>query len=307
LLAGQLDPDGRTWRSSGVLAPHTSYTVTVAALGPGGAPARRSASFSTIQPAGLLSPIILPNDGLTVGVGMPIVVRFKAPVKNKALVTSHLSVTMSQPVEGAWHWFTDREIHYRPRVYWPTGERVELSATLAGLDVGDGVWGDADHTVRFTVGDAHLSTVDTVSHIMTVTSNGQTVRTMNQSAGRTKYPTMNGIHFVWARQQDVLMDSQTVGIPRTSPDGYYEHVYWDVAISLTGEYVHAAPWSLGAQGQSNVSHGCVNLSPADAQWFFGFSRLGDVVQVTGSPRAPTFADGVADWNIAWDQWQAGGA
>jgi lipoprotein-anchoring transpeptidase ErfK/SrfK len=301
-LAGQVDTNGQSWQSGEALAPHSFYTVTIAALGPGGVAYRRSAHFSTLRPVGLLDPSILPSDGLTVGVGMPIVIRFKSPVENQALVTSHLTVAMSNPVGGGWHWFTDREVHYRPQQYWPTGEQVTLTASLAGLDAGAGVWGDANHTVRFTIGDARISTVDTVAHTMTVTSNGQTVRTVNQSAGRTQYPTMNGIHFVWFRQQDVLMDSQTVGIPRNSPDGYYEHVFWDVAISLGGEFVHAAPWSLGAQGRSNVSHGCVNLSPADAQWFFNFSRLGDVVQVTGSPRPPTFGDGVADWNTAWDQW-----
>jgi len=304
-LAGQVDPNGQSWLSGEALAPHSSYTVTVAAIGPGQVAYRRSAHFTTLQPVGLLDPLILPDDGLTVGVGMPIVIRFKSPVQNRDLVTSHLSVVMSDPVEGAWHWFTDRELHYRPQQYWPTGEQVSLTASLAGLDVGGGVWGDANRAVHFTVGDSHISTVDTVAHTMTVTSNGQAIRTMNQSAGRTQYPTMNGIHFVWFRQQDVLMDSQTVGIPRNSPDGYYEHVFWDVAISLGGEFVHAAPWSLGAQGRSNVSHGCVNLSPADAQWFFGFSRLGDVVHVTGSPRQPTFGDGVADWNTPWDQWVAG--
>jgi hypothetical protein len=100
----------------------------------------------------------------------------------------------------------------------------------------------------------------------------------------------------------VVMDSATVGIPRNSPDGYYEKVNWNVQITTGGEYVHAAPWSVKQQGVNNVSHGCVNASPADAQWFFGLSRMGDIVQVTGSPRAPTAKDGSADWNTPFSQW-----
>jgi lipoprotein-anchoring transpeptidase ErfK/SrfK len=132
------------------------------------------------------------------------------------------------------------------------------------------------------------------------------VRSVPISAGRTKYPTMGGVHIVLYKSYDVIMDSQTVGIPRNSPDGYYEHVFWDVAISNGGEFVHAAPWSVGAQGNSNVSHGCVNLSPADATWFYGFSTLGDVVEVVGSPRPPSDDAGTLDWRLPWEQWAQGG-
>jgi lipoprotein-anchoring transpeptidase ErfK/SrfK len=123
------------------------------------------------------------------------------------------------------------------------------------------------------------------------------------SAGRDQYPTMTGTHIALYRQSDVLMDSSTVGIPRNSPDGYYEHVYFDVAITDGGEFVHAAPWSTGSQGRSNVSHGCVNLSNADAEWFFNFSHMGDVINVVNGPRGPELGDhGVMDWNTSWDKW-----
>ena len=137
---------------------------------------------------------------------------------------------------------------------------------------------------------------------MTVTSNGAVVRTVPQSSGREKYPTMGGVHIALEKSQHVVMDSETVGIPRNSPDGYREDVYWNVAITNGGEYVHAAPWSTGAQGNRNVSHGCVNLSTSDATWFYGFSRVGDIIQVVGSPRSPTGDAGTADWNMPWEQW-----
>ena len=111
-----------------------------------------------------------------------------------------------------------------------------------------------------------------------------------------------------SKEQDKLMDSSTVGIPRNSPDGYYEHVFWSVRISNSGEFVHAAPWSVGSQGRANVSHGCVNMSTENAQWFFKLARPGDVVTVTGSPKKPnSWTLGVADWNISWSRWREGSA
>jgi lipoprotein-anchoring transpeptidase ErfK/SrfK len=299
-----LAPDSATqaWRSSDALTPSTLYRLAVDAMGPDGVLVHRFMTFSTRTPVGLLSPSVEPNNGETVGVAMPIVVRFAAPVANKAAVLQHMTVQTSVPVSGSWHWFGPREVHYRPQSYWPSGEKVTVTAALNRVDAGGGVWGDADKTVSFTVGDAHKSLIDTLAHTMTVTNNGAVVRTMNQSSGRPKYPTMNGVHFVWGKQQDVFMDSATVGIPRNSADGYAEHVFWNVAITTGGEYVHSAPWSVDAQGHDNVSHGCVNLSPDDAKWFYGFSRKGDIVEVTGSPRQPTARDGSADWNMTWAQW-----
>jgi hypothetical protein len=119
---------------------------------------------------------------------------------------------------------------------------------------------------------------------------------------------MNGAHLVIGKQQSVIMDSATNGIPRDSPDGYYETVYWDVAISAGGEYVHAAPWSVGQQGRINVSHGCVNLSPDNATWFFNFTQRGDIVNVVGTGRAPEQGDvAMKDWNMPWAYWLGGSA
>ena len=308
-VPGSISPDGHRWQSSVLLAPDTRYRVIVQASLARGLIDRdlfgRRTSFTTLRPSALLSPTITPAEGQTVGVGMPIALRFKTPIANRAAVTQALSVTPSIPMEGAWRWVNPREIHFRPRQYWPAGEHVTVAAKFAGLDAGNGVWGDADRTLHFTVGDAHVTTVDTNGHTMTVTSNGAPVRTVPISAGRTKYPTMGGVHIVLYKSYDVLMDSETVGIPRNSPDGYYEHVFWDVAISNGGEYVHAAPWSVGAQGNSNVSHGCVNLSPSDATWFYGFSVPGDVVEVVGSSRPPSDDAGTVDWKVPWEQWTQG--
>ncbi|HLY82836.1 MAG TPA: Ig-like domain-containing protein [Acidimicrobiales bacterium] len=305
VIPGSVDATGLSWQSTSGLAPKTKYTVTAKAAGLTGPPVEQSSAFTTLTPKTILSTTVFPTQGLTVGIGEPIQLRFNHSVVNKAAVVAALQVTESVPVPGGWHWFSDKELHFRPQTYWPANEQVTLTANLQGVDAGNGVWAAASQTINFTVGNAQVSTADVASHVMTVTSNGQVVKTMPLSAGRNQYPTMNGVHIALYRQQDVLMDSQTVGIPRDSPDGYYEHVFWDVAITDGGEFVHAAPWSTGAQGRSNVSHGCINLSVANATWFFGFSHVGDIIQVTGSPRAASLTDhGTMDWNLPLDQWTA---
>jgi lipoprotein-anchoring transpeptidase ErfK/SrfK len=184
---------------------------------------------------------------------------------------------------------------------------VTLRTRLAGTDAGDGVWGVADRTVRFRIGQRRVSVVDVRTHRMRVVSGGRTLRVLPVSTGRERYPTTNGGHFVVSKTKDELMDSSTVGIPRDSPGGYYEHVAWSVRISNSGEFVHAAPWSTGSQGRANVSHGCVNLSTANAAWYYGLTRRGDVVEVRGSPKRPGSSFGVADWNMSWRAWLAGSA
>jgi lipoprotein-anchoring transpeptidase ErfK/SrfK len=307
-VAGVLAPGGDTWSSSpGALAPTTSYTVLVVGKTSSGKTVQQQASFTTLQPVATLTTDIEPTSG-TVGVGMPIVIKFNQPVADKAAVQRALVVQMSTPVLAAWNWISAKEVRYRPQAYWPTGEHVTLSSNLAGVDAGNGIWGVTSRTVGFTVGDAHISTVDINAHMMTVTNNGQVVQTFKDSAGRDKYPTMGGVHIALSKESDVLMDSQSVGIPRNSPDGYYEHVASDVNISDGGEFVHAAPWSVGQQGNSNVSHGCVNLAPDNALWFFNFSQRGDIVNVVNSPRPPELGDsGTIDWNTPWAKWVAGSA
>jgi lipoprotein-anchoring transpeptidase ErfK/SrfK len=306
-VAGTLAPFGRSWTSTATLYLARGYKVTAEITGVKNTktkrPVVRTSAFSTIRPAGLLGPQITPGDHQTVGVGQPIIVHFNSPVANRNAITGLLTVSMSKPVDGAWHWFGPKEVHYRPKDYWPPGEQISVVAKLTNVEAGNNIWGEVDRTVNFAIGDAHVSTVDTDAHTMTVTTNGAVVRTLPQSSGREKYPTMSGVHVVLDKAQHVVMDSATVGIPVNSPDGYKEDVFWNVAITDGGEYVHAAPWSVGAQGSRNVSHGCVNLSTSDATWFYNFSRPGDIVTVVGSSRAPSSSDpGTMDWNIPWEQW-----
>ncbi len=249
---------------------------------------------------------MFPNGGLTVGVAQPIVVRFDHFVDDaaaRAAVLSHFTIIESRPVPGGWHWFNDRELHFRPKSFWPTGEKITIVADFDGWNAGAGRWGQGGVLTQFSTGHARVSIANLATDKMTVTDNGKVVATYPFSGGKPTDPTMNGTHIVLDRESVVRMISSTNGIPVNSPDGYDELVYSDVHISDSGEYVHAAPWSVASQGRTNVSHGCINLSPADALSFFAFSRVGDVVAVVGGPRPPARGDhGVMDWETSWDQW-----
>ena len=304
-LFGTLSSSGKRWESNGSLVPGASYRVTAMVSGSPGVTAQPTSTFRTVTPVASVRATVFP-DGLTVGVAQPIVIRFDhfiADAAARAAVLQRFTVTESRPVPGGWHWFSNRELHLRPKVFWPVGEKVTVASDLNGWNAGDGMWGEGTARAQFTIGPAHVAVADLATHQMTVTDNGRLVATYPFSGGRDMYPTMNGVHIVLDRESVVHMVSSTNGIPVDSPDGYDELVYSDVHITDSGEYVHAAPWSVDSQGRDNVSHGCINLSSADALAFFTFSRVGDVVMVNGGPRPPARGDhGVMDWSTDWNQW-----
>ena len=303
-LTGSLNGRATRWTSAGALGATSTYQVTAVVRGRSGATGTATSSFTTLTPTAWVGASVWPDSGLTVGVGQPIVVRFTQPIvtpSSRQSVLAFLHLSLSDPVAVGAYWFSPTELHLRPQSPWPSGEQISFSDSLGGWDAGSGEWGQGAASVTFTIGDAKISTANLATHQMTVTDNGQVVATYPISAGRDQYPTMNGVHLVLDRESQVHMISSSVGIPVNSPDGYDEIVYWDVHISDSGEYVHAAPWSVGAQGNSNVSHGCINVSPTDAEQFFNFSRVGDIVYVVGGPRPPVPGDhGVMDWSTPWE-------
>jgi lipoprotein-anchoring transpeptidase ErfK/SrfK len=302
-VAGRVSATRDTWQSTGTLAYGATYRVTALVAGAGNASAKLTTTFRTIAPAATVTASVFPSDGLNVGVGQPIVFRFDHDITSDAAradLLRHLDVTESKPVLAGWHWFSDTELHFRPKDYWPANEKIAVTWDLRGWNAGAPMWGDGQGVVHFTVGDARISYANLATHRMTVTDNGRVVATYPISGGKPTDPTMNGVHLVLDRSSVVRMNSATNGVPVNSADGYDELVYWDVHISDSGEYVHAAPWSTGSQGVANVSHGCINLSDANAQAFFDFSRVGDVVLVGGGPRPPAVGDhGVMDWDTVW--------
>ena len=300
------DPAVDVWTPETPLAYGTTYTLTATAEGEGAEPVEAATTFTTVTPRTRLTPSIGPLDGQTVGVGMPIRVYFREPVVDKAAVERNLKVTSSTPTDGVWNWFSDTEVHFRPSQYWPADTDVTLDADLYGVDLGNGVWGETDRTVSFSIGERHVSIADASTHQMEVYDGDQLVQTWPMSAGSPDNPSYNGAHVVTEMNADRVMDSSTYGVPVDSPGGYRTPVKWAVRISDSGEFVHAAPWSVAQQGRENVSHGCINLSTERAAWFFDFSQPGDVVEIRGSS-AGTLRSDVYDWTIPWEEWKAGSA
>jgi lipoprotein-anchoring transpeptidase ErfK/SrfK len=302
-------PGTQVWTPETPLAYGASYTLTATATNADDEETKASSTFTTVDPETLSTPSIGPLDGMVVGVGMPIRVYFDAPVADKAAVESHLQVTSSNPTDGVWSWLNDAEVHFRPSAYWPANTEVTLDANLYGVDFGEGVWGEKDRSVSFTIGDRHVSIADAGTHTMTVYDGDQVVQTYPISAGGPDFPSRNGAHVVTELNRDRIMDSSTYGVPVDSPNGYRTPVEYAVRLSNNGEFVHAAPWSVAQQGYENVSHGCINMSTERAAWFFDFSQPGDVVEIVNSI-GPTLsaADGdIYDWAIPWEEWQAGSA
>ncbi|MDT7573014.1 MAG: hypothetical protein QOE05_3188 [Actinomycetota bacterium] len=312
-----LDPDGTavegvvtggvSWQSAAQsLLPAATYKVTATVLDKAGEPRAMTLAVHTTPAARVLHAALSPGDGKVVGVGMPVMVTLDHPVKSvvdRAALVARLSVTTTPAVPGAWHWMDDSTLHYRGPTYWAAGTRISVAANLRRLQLSDGTWGSGVRRTAFKVGDAVIATVDVNRHIMVVRRNGQVLRTVKVSTGRKEYPTHNGVHIVLDKVKLKTMDSSTIGIPRNGPGGYYLKVPNSVRISNSGEFVHSAPGTVRQQGVANVSHGCVNVSPADAAWFFGLVKRGDVVQVLNSPRKPLSWDaGTSDWNMPFDEW-----
>ncbi|HZI38030.1 MAG TPA: Ig-like domain-containing protein [Acidimicrobiia bacterium] len=306
-LAGDLTADGLAWQSSDPPTPHTAYTVRVSALAADQQPFDQTLNVTSGPPSAWLRATLTPNDNEVVGIGMPAVVAFNRAVApaDRASVEQRLSVTTNPPVEGDWRWITPSRVHWRPATYWQPGTEVSVGSDLQGLKVAD-AWGEGQKAIHFRIGPARVSTVDAATYQMTSTENGQVVKVMPASMGSSKWPTHHGIHLVLEKAKSVTMDSSTVGIPRNGPGGYYRKVAWATRLTWSGEFIHAAPWSQWAQGKRNVSHGCINVSTANAKWFYDFAQRGDIVEVVNSPKKPKLYDpGTSDWNIPWEQWKAG--
>jgi lipoprotein-anchoring transpeptidase ErfK/SrfK len=300
-----------TWTPDQPLDYGTRYTITATALNSAHQAAKARSTFTTVTPDTRSTPSIGPLAGTTVGVGMPIRVYFDEPVaeNSRAEVERHLKVTSTHPTDGAWNWVDDSEVHYRPSTYWPADTDVTLDANLYGVDLGNGVWGEKNREVSFHVGAKHVSIADAATHTLKVYDGDQLIKTFPMSAGSDENPTRNGDHVVLQSYRKIVMDSSTFGLAVDAPGGYRAHVEYAVRISNNGEFVHAAPWSVAQQGHTNVSHGCINLSTANAAWFYGWAQPGDVVTVRNSigPTLSSVDGDIYDWAVPWDQWQAGSA
>jgi lipoprotein-anchoring transpeptidase ErfK/SrfK len=304
---GKLSKDGLQWATSEPLGYNKQYTLTAESLGLGGATTRQM-TFETHSPENLTMAYVVPSEGEVVGVGQPVAVQFDENIPNRLAAQQSIKVTTNPPVEGAFYWLNNREVRWRPAAYWKPGTKVEVAVNTYGVDLGDGLFGQENITTHFSIGDEVISRIDDNTKTMTVTRNGEVIKTMPVSMGKNSTPTNNGTYIVGDRRSHMVMDSSTYGVPTNSANGYRTEVDWATQISYSGIYVHAAPWSVGSQGYSNVSHGCINVSSSNGQWYYDNSKRGDVVEIVntvGSTLPGT--EGLGDWNIPWSQWKTGNA
>lgn len=309
-VAGSLSDDDRHWTSSGALAPGTTYKVRARMVGRDDTePVSRTVRISTVENATDFRALVSPRDGGTVGVGMPILITFTSPVadEHRAEVERRLTVASSKEAEGSWSWVSPTQVQYRTREYWPAHTKVTVRTDMTGVPVADGVWGAQDRTVDFTVGRSVVSVVDVKSDEMTVTIDGKVARTIPVTTGKDGFRTRGGIRVISDKLESTRMDAETTGIRPGDAEYYNLDVKYAMRMTKSGEFVHAAPWSVASQGRENVSHGCVGMSTANAQWLFERSRIGDVVTIVGSKRALEPGNGLTQWNVSWEDWTAGSA
>jgi len=322
-IPGVLTPDGRAWKPTVPLGYNRTYTMTIATRGPGGMPTRQTSSFTTVAPSDQAAVYFnttggnLLQNGATYGVGMVIVAHFDEPITDKASAERHLKVTTNPIVQGSWYWVDDQNAHWRPEKYYAPGTSVTVNANIYGTPLGDGLYGEEDQQVSFKIGDAHISVADDTTKQVSVFDNGKLVRTMPTSMGKGgtetiagttfSFWTPPGVYTVMDKANPVIMDSSTYGLPTNSRLGYRETIPYATKISTDGIYLHQLNATTWAQGNTNVSHGCLNLNSENAAWFFNFAVPGDVVEVknTGGPGLTIKQNG--DWSVPWDQWRKGSA
>ncbi|BAD56127.1 L,D-transpeptidase [Nocardia farcinica] len=306
-VQGKLAADGRTWETTEVLGYGKTYRLTAEAIGLGGVNST-TLSFTTSSPDNQTKPYLIPGEGEVVGIGQPVAIQFDENIPDRRAAQDVIKITTNPPVEGAFYWLNNREVRWRPEHFWAPGTRVDIEVNVYGKDLGNGLYGQENITSHFIVGDAVIFTADDNTKQVVVEQNGQVIRTMPTSMGKDSTPTDNGIYIVADKHEKIIMDSSTYGVAVNSPDGYRTPVDFATRISYSGIFFHSAPWSVGAQGNSNTSHGCLNLSPANAQWVYNFAKRGDITIIKNTVGGTlSGTDGLGDWNIPWSVWKAGNA
>ena len=309
-VPGTMSADKTSWTAGALLEPGTAYTVVSSVTDENGASATRTTHFRT-QPLTLdqqTYPSIAPLAGQTVGVGMPVIVKFDVPVTNRASIEKNLHVVSKPAQKGSWHWLNNNEVHWRPVHYWKAGTDVTVNADVNGVPAGNGIYGQMDRSTTFHVGASHIYRVNIQTDQLRVFDNGRLVRTIPVTTGMPGFTTRSGTKVIIEKDRFHTMNSETIGIDPNSAQGYnIKDVEYAMRLTYSGEFLHAAPWSVASQGHENVSHGCTGMSTANAGWLYGHSQIGDVVEYTGSDVHMTLDNGYGDWNEPYATYAQGSA
>ncbi|MFC5719005.1 Ig-like domain-containing protein [Streptomyces gamaensis] len=317
-VEGSISQDKTSWQPAKQLERSTKYKIAVEAKDSEGRKAVANASFATVSPTNSFIGSFTPEDGSTVGVGMPVSINFDKPIKNRKDVQSHIEVNSSSGQKVVGHWFGDQRIDFRPQEYWKAGSEVTLKLDLDGVEGAPGIKGVQKKSISFKIGRSQVSTVDVKNHQMTVMKDGQLVKTIPISAGSPENPTYNGKMVISEKFKETRMDGSTVGFTKGDGKGEYDipDVPHAMRLSTSGTFIHGNYWGNGIFGSVNTSHGCIGLDDKRGAndpntmgaWFFNNSMVGDVVEVKGSNDKTIAPDnGLNGWNMDWNQWVAGSA
>ncbi|PSJ27419.1 hypothetical protein B7P34_17705 [Streptosporangium nondiastaticum] len=317
-VEGTISPDKTSWQPKAQLERSTKYKIVVEAVDSANRKATENSSFTTVSPTNSFIGAFTPEDGSTVGVGMPVSINFDKPIKDRKAVQSHIEVNSSSGQKVVGHWFGDQRIDFRPQDYWKANSDVTLKLDLDGVEGAPGVKGVQKKTVSFKIGHSQVSTVDTKSHQMTVVRDGKTIKTIPISAGSPENPTYNGKMVISEKFKETRMDGSTVGFTKGDGKGEYDikDVPHAMRLSTSGTFIHGNYWGSGIFGVANTSHGCIGLQDkqgaddpnTSGAWFFTNSQIGDVVEVKNSPdKTIAPENGLNGWNMDWNAWVAGSA
>ena len=248
-------------------------------------------------------PQIYPLKGSHVGVGMPVVLTFDLPVKNKKAFEKNLHIKSSPAQVGSWHWYSSTEVRYRPKKYWKPGTKVNVTANLNGLNAGGGIYGQNSTSTHFTVGRSMITKINLSSDVARVYRNGKLVRRIAVSGGKPGWQTRSGVKLIMDKLYVTKMTNSMIG----AREHYSLQVKYAMRITSSGEFLHAAPWNAAYFGRVNHSHGCVGMSTGNASWLFNRVMIGDPVITTGSSRGMEPGNGYGDWNLSYAQYKKGSA
>ena len=313
VIDGATGYDQNTWVPAKHLDYDTRYTAKVTSNDSSGQSRTATVSFRTMaEPNNLVRVQSALGDNLVYGIGMPIIITIGHGVSHEdhAEVQKRLTVQSSPEQQGSWYWMSDQEIHYRPKTFWSPGTQLHISVQTGGVPFGDGYYGRNDLTVDASITPKPLQVrINDKTHMLTVEQDGKVVKTMPASLGKRTTPSSSGAMVIMTRKPSELFDSSlgTGGIPVNSPGGYRLLVYYTMRLTWGGQFIHAAPWSVASQGHTDVSHGCTNISTANAKWLYENSHIGDPVTVANTPRKLAWGDGWTDWNVDWNTYVKGSA
>jgi lipoprotein-anchoring transpeptidase ErfK/SrfK len=296
-VPGTLNAGGTAWHSVWALQTDTRYRVRATAVDDAGRSVTKSSAFRTLSPSRTFSTTIFEGYQKTYGVGMPIILNFSGPITDKRAVERSLEIQTSRPVVGAWYWDGDRTLYFRPRSYWQPHTRVRFVGHLDGVEGAPGVYGVHTLTQSFVIGRSLIAVASTVKHHVKIYLDKHLFGNWPMSSGKPGDDTPNGTYLTMEKANPEEM----IG------PGYDIEVPWSVRFTLSGDFLHDAFWSVGEQGFTNVSHGCVNLSPANAETYYKLAVPGDPVTIAGSPRAGAWGNGWTVWFLSWQQVLEGSA